>query len=199
MSRNVITPQGLEPLQFPTKFRSHSRELLEVLASSRVEVTTSELTDQTRLAETTVRRTLEDLKLVGLVERRSTALGEQWQLATEQREVAVALLKGSPSTPAPGPHPPRSPASQGKGHLRPLNGTKLQALRALPESSGQLAGWRERAGLTERTSKRVAAHLVQVGYVHRVRHGLYELTDEGRRILAPADTVAPDDGDQRDA
>ena len=22
---NVITPQGLEPLQFPTKFRSHSR------------------------------------------------------------------------------------------------------------------------------------------------------------------------------
>ena len=26
---NVITPQGLEPLQFPTKFRSHStREVL---------------------------------------------------------------------------------------------------------------------------------------------------------------------------
>ena len=25
---NVITPQGLEPLQFPTKFRSHSEEEL---------------------------------------------------------------------------------------------------------------------------------------------------------------------------
>ena len=29
VSLNVITPQGLEPLQFPTKFRSPSRETLE--------------------------------------------------------------------------------------------------------------------------------------------------------------------------
>ena len=27
VSSNVIKPQGLEPLQFPTKFRSHSEEL----------------------------------------------------------------------------------------------------------------------------------------------------------------------------
>ena len=35
---NVITPQGLEPLQFPTKFRSHSNARAPILITATVTV-----------------------------------------------------------------------------------------------------------------------------------------------------------------
>ena len=58
----------------------------------------------------------------------------------------------------------------------------LQVLARFPEGL-QLKDWRQHAGFTVRTSKRVALALVSEGFATKVKRGWYRIADKGRNCL----------------
>ena len=140
-------------------------EVLDVVARQGSGLTVNQVAACLKHSKTRVRRTLEELQALELVDEDQL----RWTVRLQWR----GLIS------------PGSPKEDTGFHRGRMNAKQRQALRVLsrfPEGM-QLKDWRTQAGLKERTSKRIARILVNSGHATRPKHGRYQITDQGREFL----------------
>ena len=155
------------------------RACLEYLAGGTGWTVVSDVAAVLRSSTSHARRTLEDLGVLDLVERKVNKVSQtdHWRLDRKRSPVIRRWLGTAPRR-----------RHKGTASLSAQHMSVLSVLEGFPEGQAQLRDIRTRAGLPVRSCQRSATRLVQDGYAEKPlgTRGSYRITAKGRTQVATA-------------